>query len=397
MPLSFINHRNFQLNMRYLSLLLAFAFPLLVQAADIPPPPALAVKAYLLRDFSSNDIIAQQASNERVEPASLTKLMTAYLAFKAIKQGHLQLTQTLPVSENAWKGGGGGCGGGKGSCMFIDPKSIVTVDELLHGMISISGNDASVALAEGIAGSEEVFAQLMNQEAARLGMKNSHFMNATGLPNPQHYTTAYDLSLLASALVRDFPDEYKRLYSIKQYTYNKITQSNRNRLLWLDPYVDGMKTGHTEAAGFCLIASAKRGDTRLISVVLGAPSDTARATESQKLLNYGFQFYESHLVYKAGQTINTLKVWKGSEDKLAATVAGDLYITLPKGEFSRVKSTMTSRQPLIAPVSAGQEIGTIQFTLDDKVIDERKLIAAKNVEVAGIFGRMLDSIKLLFN
>lgn len=380
--------------MRYLSLLLAFVFSFSLApttalgATDIPPPPTLAVKAYLLRDFNSNNIIAQQAGNDRIEPASLTKLMTAYVVFKALKNGHLQLEQTLPVSTKAWKV--------EGSKMFIEPNKPVTVDELLHGTIIQSGNDSSIALAEGVAVTEEAFADMMNKEAARLGMSNTHFVNATGLPNPQHYTTAYDLSLLATALIRDFPDQYKRLYSVKEYTYNKITQPNRNRLLWLDPYVDGMKTGHTETAGFCLISSAKRGDSRLISVVLGAPSESSRATESQKLLNYGFQFYESHLVYKRGQTIRKLKVWKGHDDTLAATVADDLFITLPKGEYARVKASLTSKQPLIAPINAGQEIGTLQFTLDGKVVSERKLVAAEKVEVAGIFGRLWDSIKLLF-
>jgi len=358
-----------------------------IQAADIPPPPSLAVKSYVLRDFNSNEIVAQQGGSDRVEPASLTKLMTAYLSFKALKNGHLQLTQTLPVSVKAWKV--------EGSKMFVEPNKPVTVDELLHGMIIQSGNDASIALAEGIAVTEEAFADLMNKEAARLGMKNTHYMNATGLPDLQHYTTAFDLSILASSLVRDFPAEYKRLYANKEYTYNKITQPNRNRLLWLDPYVDGMKTGHTASAGYCLISSAKRGDTRLISVILGAPSDSARATESQKLLNYGFQFYESHLVYKAGANISTLKVWKGSENTLSATVASDLSIVLPKGEYARVKARITTRQPLLAPVTKGQDVGTIQFTLDDKVIAERKLVAAKEITIAGIFGRMWDSIKLL--
>jgi D-alanyl-D-alanine carboxypeptidase (penicillin-binding protein 5/6) len=386
--------------MRQLSLLSAFVFSILLsvttQAADIPPPPTLGVKSYLLLDFNSSHIIAQQAGSSRVDPASLTKLMTGYLVFKALKNGHLQLDQTLPVSAKALKGGGTGCGGSLGSCMFLNPKQPVTVDELLHGMIVISGNDASVALAEGIAGSEEAFADLMNKEALRLGMKNTHFVNAAGLPDPQHYTTAFDLSILAGALIHDFPDQYRRLYSIKEYTYNKITQLNRNRLLWLDPYVDGMKTGHTESAGYCLISSAKRGENRLISVVLGASSESSRATESQKLLNYGFQFYESHLVYKRGQAVNTLKVWKGTDNTLSATVADDLYITLPKGEYARVKAKMSSKQPLIAPIDAGQEIGTIQFLLDGKVIDERNLVAAEKVEVAGIFGRMWDSIKLLF-
>ncbi len=380
--------------MRYLkcSFPLVFAFPLLfvsiAQAADIPPPPSLAAKAYVLRDFNSNQIMAQHAEDERVEPASLTKLMTAYLAFKAIKNGHLQLAQTLPVSTKAWKT--------EGSRMFIEPNMPVTVDELLHGTIVQSGNDSSIALAEGVAGSEEVFAELMNKEAARLGMTHTHFVNSTGLPDTNHYTTAADLSLLASAMVHDFPAEYQRFYALKSYTYNKITQPNRNRLLWLDPYVDGMKTGHTESAGFCLISSAKRGDTRLISVVLGAPSDTVRVTESQKLLNYGFQFYESRLVYKRGQIVNKLKLWKGHDDMLEATVADDLYLTLPKGDYAKVKASITSKQPLIAPLSAGQEVGTIQFTLDGKVLEQRKLITAKAVEVAGIFGRMWDSTKLLF-
>lgn len=378
--------------MRQFTILLSFLLSGLAAgnavAADIPPAPSLAVKSYLLRDFNSGNIIAQQSSNDRVEPASLTKIMTAYVVFKALKNGHLQPEQTLPVSIKAWKV--------EGSKMFIEPNKPVTVDELVHGMIIQSGNDASIALAEGVAISEEAFADMMNKEAARLGMKNTHYVNATGLPDPQHYTTAFDLSLLASALIRDFPEQYKRLYSVKEYTYNKITQPNRNRLLWLDPFVDGMKTGHTNSAGYCLISSAKRGDTRLISVVLGTPSETARATESQKLLNYGFQFYESQLVYKRGQAINTLKVWKGADNTVAATIANDLYITLPKGEYSRVKATVTSKQPLIAPISAKQEIGQIQFTLDGKVIHESRLIAAKPVEIAGIFGRLWDSIKLLF-
>lgn len=369
------------------SVLLAF-FSTTTLAAEVAPAPVLAAKAYLLRDFNSNKIIARQTDEMRVEPASLTKLMTAYLVFKALKNGHLQLTQVLPVSVKAWKV--------EGSKMFIEPNKPVTVDELLHGMIIQSGNDASITLAEGVASSEELFAQMMNKEAANLGMSKTHFMNATGLPDTQHFTTAYDLSLLAAALIRDFPDQYKRLYAIKEYTYNNITQPNRNRLLWLDPYVDGMKTGHTESAGYCLVTSAKRGATRLISVVLGTTSETARAIESQKLLNYGFQFYESNLVYKRNQAINSLKVWKGQDSTLATTVANDLYLTLPKGEYMRVKVKISSKQPLIAPINAGQEIGAIQFFLDDKIIDERKLVAAKKVEVAGLFGRMWDGIKLKF-
>ena len=374
--------------MKYLFLLASLFLSTAVVANDIPPPPTLATKAFLLRDYNSGNILAQQNANERVEPASLTKLMTAYLTFKALKNGHLQLTQTLPVSVKAWKI--------EGSKMFIEPDMPVTVDELLHGMIIQSGNDASIALAEAIGSSEEIFADMMNKEAARLGMKNSHFMNATGMPDANHYTTAFDLSLLAMALIRDFPDQYKRLYAIKEYTYNKITQPNRNLLLWRDPFVDGMKTGHTESAGYCLISSAKRGDTRLISVILGTPSETARAVESQKLLNYGFQFFESRLFYKRGQTVSTLKVWKGADNTLAATVADDLYVTLPKGQTAGLKAQVISKQPLIAPIAAGQEIGTVQFTQNGKVVFERKLVAAREMPVAGLFGRLWDSIKLMF-
>lgn len=370
-----------------LGTVLCFSQSAHANSAQIAPPPSLAVKAYLLKDFNSGHVIATQNANMRIEPASLTKIMTAYLSFKALKNGHLQLTQTLPVSVIAWKV--------EGSKMFIEPNKPVTVDELLHGMIIQSGNDASIALAEGIASSEELFAIMMNKEAQRLGMKNTHYVNATGLPDPQHYTTAEDLSILASALIRDFPEDYKRLYSVKEYSYNNITQPNRNRLLWLDPNVDGMKTGHTESAGYCLISSAKRDSTRRISVVLGAPTDAARATESQKLLNYGFQFFDSTLVYKQGQNISQLKVWKGSENQVASTVANDLFLTLPKGEYANVKAVISSTQPLIAPIKKGQIIGNVKFTLNGKTIDQRALVAAKAIDTAGILGRAWDSIKLL--
>ena len=357
------------------------------ESAQIAPPPSLAVKAYLLKDFNSGRIIATQNSDMRVDPASLTKIMTAYLSFKAVKNGHLQLTQTLPVSLLAWKV--------EGSKMFIEPNKPVTVDELLHGMIIQSGNDASIALAEGIASTEPLFADMMNKEAQRLGMKNTHYMNATGLPDPQHYTTAADLALLATALIHDFPADYQRLYSTKEYRYNNITQPNRNRLLWLDPSVDGMKTGHTESAGYCLISSAKRDGVRRLSVVLGAATDADRATESQKLLNYGFQFFDSSLVYKQGQAISQLKVWKGAENKVATTVAEDLYITLAKGDYAKVKAVIASKKPLLAPIKKGQVVGSIKFSLDGKVIDERPLVAANDIEAAGFLGRAWDTIKLL--
>lgn len=374
-------------------LLFLAAFPAV--SDPLPPPPTLAAKAFLLRDFGSDTVIAQQGEHERVEPASLTKLMTAYLSFKALKNGHLTLTQAIPVSTNAWKAGGA-CGGSASSCMFIAPDKPVTVDELLHGMIIQSGNDACIALAEALAGSEAAFADMMNKEAARLGMKDSHFTNSSGLPDPNHYTTVYDLSLLASALIRDFPEQYQRLYKIREYTYNKITQMNRNRLLWIDPYVDGMKTGHTASAGYCLIASAKRGDMRLISVLVGAPSDNVRITDSQRLLNYGFQFYDAKVVYKSGQAISKLKVWKGHDEMLDATVESDVVLSYPKGQYDKVKASVTSLQPLIAPVAKGQVVGSIQFTLDGKPLMEQKLVAAREIPVAGIFGRLWDGLKLKF-
>ncbi|MDO8891262.1 MAG: D-alanyl-D-alanine carboxypeptidase family protein [Sulfurimicrobium sp.] len=357
------------------------------QLLPLPPAPPVAARAYLLADFPSGRLLVQEGINDRIEPASLTKLMTAYLTFTAIKQGRLKMNQVLPVSEKAWRT--------EGSRMFIEMNRPVTVDELIHGMIIQSGNDACISLAEGIAGSEEVFAQMMNQQAARLGMKNTHYMNSTGLPHPQHYTTAYDLSLLAAAIIRDFPEDFK-YYSMKEYRYNNITQPNRNRLLWLDPSVDGMKTGHTESAGYCLIATAKRNPMRLISVVLGASSDNVRATESQKLLNYGFQFFDSHRVYAKGQTISNLPVWKGKEKTLKTGLSQDLLLTLPKGHYSRIKASVTSKQPLLAPISAGQAVGTLRLTLDDKPLAEYPLVALEEMPIANIFGRALDTIKLWF-
>jgi D-alanyl-D-alanine carboxypeptidase (penicillin-binding protein 5/6) len=241
------------------------------------------------------------------------------------------------------------------------------------------------------------FSEMMNKEAQRLGMKNTHYMNATGLPDPQHYTTAEDLAILATALIHDFPDQYQRLYSVKEYTYNKITQPNRNRLLWLDPSVDGMKTGHTESAGYCLISSAKRDGVRRISIVLGATTDAARAAESQKLLNYGFQYFDSKLVYRQGQAINQIKVWKGNENQVAMTVADDLFLTVAKGDYVNVKVSTSTKQPLIAPIKKGQVVGAVKFTLNGNVIQERNLVAAKSIEAAGIFGRTWDSIKLLLH
>ena len=369
---------------RLLALLLLLpAFAL----ADAPPPPSIAAKAWLLYDVTSTQAIVSANEQARIEPASLTKLMTTYLAFSALKQKTLTPEQVVPVSERAWKAAG--------SRMFIEPGKPVKVDELLHGMITQSGNDACIALAEAIAGSEDAFVQMMNREAQRLSMKNTSFTNSSGLPDPRHYSTAYDLGMLAAALIRDFPDYYP-LYALREYRYNNITQQNRNRLLWLDPNVDGMKTGYTESAGFCLIASARRGPRRLLSVVLGANSDNARAQESQKLLNYGFQFYDSVKLYDKSQAVSALEVLKGGENRVKAGFQSDFYISVPRGLGDQVKASLVSMQPLVAPISAGQRVGTLKVTLQNRLLGEYPVVALENVVIAGFFGRTWDSLRLWF-
>lgn len=352
-----------------------------------PPVPAVAARAFLLLDHHSGQALAQHKADERVEPASLTKLMTAYLTFDALRRKQISLGQTLPVSERAWRA--------EGSRMFIQMNVPVNVEELIHGMIVQSGNDACITLAEGIAGSEETFVARMNEQALKLGMKNTHFMNVTGLPHAQHYTTASDLGLLAQAVIRDFPEFYS-YYAIKEYKYNNIKQTNRNRLLWSDPTVDGVKTGHTESAGYCLIASGQRGQRRLISIVLGTSSESARALESQKLLNYGFQFFDTHRLYEKGHAIASLPVWKGNENTLETGVAEDLYLSLPKGQYPFLKAVMVSQQPLLAPLSAGQRVGVIRLTLGDKPHAEFPLVALESVAVANIVKRAWDSLRLYF-
>jgi len=278
--------------------------------------------------------------------------------------------------------------------MFIDPRRPVSVEQLIKGMEVQSGNDACIALAEAIAGSEEAFVQLMNREAERLGMTNTRFANATGLPDAQHYSTARDLYTLAAALIRDFPDDYARYYAIKEYRYNNIVQPNRNRLLWLDPSVDGVKTGHTEAAGFCLIASAKRGPRRLLSVLLGSSSEAARAQESLKLLNWGYQFYDAVKLFGKGDVVRTLDVWKGASGTLAAGPTGDIYVTVPRGEAGKLKADTLSQQPLIAPVAQGERVGTLRVTLDGKPVAEYPLVALEAVGPAGLIGRAWDTLRL---
>ncbi len=363
--------------------------PTLAFAQQLPTPPALAAKSWLLIEAGSGQELATQAADERLEPASLTKLMTAYLTFAAIKQGTIKPEQTIVVSEKAWKA--------QGSRMFIQVNTQVKIEDLIKGMIVQSGNDACVALAEAIAGSEETFAQMMNQQAQKLGMKATSFKNAAGMPDPEHYTTARDLATLTRALIHDFPEDYAKYYSIKEFRYNNITQPNRNRLLWLDPTVDGVKTGHTAAAGYCLSSSAKRDTRRLISVVLGTKSDAVRAQESLKLLNFGFQAYDAVKLYAKNEAVSNLKVWKGTEKTVKAGFTEDFIMVVPKGYGPRIKSELQSQQPLIAPVAQGQIVGTMKVSLDDKPYGEFPVVAIDGVPVAGIFGRAIDTIRLWFN
>lgn len=367
-------------------LVLAFASPAMSQ--QLPVAPSLAAKSWLLLEVGSGQVLTAQTPDERIEPASLTKLMTAYLTFSALRQKTLALNQTVPVSEKAWRTGG--------SKMFIHVGHQVAVEDLIKGMIVQSGNDACVALAEAISGSEEAFAALMNREAARLGMKSSQFTNATGLPDPNLRTTARDLSVLATALIRDFPDEYAKYYSMKDYRYNNITQHNRNRLLWIDPTVDGVKTGFTEAAGYCLISSAKRGPRRLLSVVLGAASDAARASESLKLLNWGYQFFDAVQLYGKGQPVASPRVWKGTVNTVNVGFENDFIVAVPKGYAKKIEARFTGQQPLLAPVSVGQKMGVVSVTVDGKPYGEYPVVALTAVPAGGLFSRAIDSLRLWF-
>ena len=358
-------------------------------AQQLPVPPTLAARSWLLLEMGSGQVLTAEKPDERIEPASLTKLMTAYLTFAALRQKTIALDTPVTVSQKAWKTGG--------SKMFIRVDTQVPVDDLIKGMIVQSGNDACVALAEAIAGSEESFAQMMNREAKRLGMTSSNFTNSTGLPDPQLYTTARDLATLASALIRDFPEEYKRYYSMKEFRYNNITQPNRNRLLYIDSSVDGVKTGHTEAAGYCLISSSLRDKRRLLSVVLGTKSDATRASESLKLLNWGFQSYDSVTLFAKGQPVDSLRVWKGAQPAVKAGFTYDFSIAVPRGYTDKIKSEFTPQARLIAPIEAGQKLGTMKVVIDGKIYGEYPVMALENVALAGILGRTVDSVKLWFN
>ena len=372
--------------MRFLIAVLVSLFSLSALAQSVPAP-ALAANAWVLVDHATGQVLAGKDPDARIEPASLTKLMTAYLTFAALKAGTITPDQVVPVSTKAWRM--------EGSRMFIEPNKPVTVDELIRGVIVQSGNDACVALAETIAGSEEAFAALMNREAQRLGMVNTNFTNSTGLPDPQLYTSARDLALLASAIIRDFP-EYYSLYSLKEFTYNGIKQPNRNRLLYMDPSVDGMKTGHTSSAGYCLVSTARRGERRLISVVLGAASDTVRAQESLKLLNFGYQFYETVKLYSADEALSKFRVWKGKLNELPVGFLNDFALTVPKEAANKIQVSLESRQPLVAPLQRGQEVGTLTVAIDGKPLGQYPVVALQDVEVAGFFGRLWDAIVMFF-
>ena len=369
-------------------LLALIVFLPLLALAQAPQPPQVVGRAWVLADVSSGQILGAERPDERVEPASLTKLMTAYVVFAALKEKKLTLEEQVSVSEKAWRA--------PGSRMFIEPRRPVTAGELMRGMIIQSGNDACIALAERVAGSEEAFVGMMNREAERLGMKGTKFMNASGLPDPLHYSTARDLYLLASALIRDFPADYAQYYSQREYRYNGITQPNRNRLLWLDSTVDGVKTGFTEAAGYCLVASSKRGPRRLLSVLLGSTSETARAQESQKLLNWGFQFFDAVRLYAAGAPVKEVEVWKGAKSTLKAGFRSDLLVSVPKGQGEKLKAELLSLSPLVAPVAEGGRVGNLRVTLDGKPLGEYPVVALEAVPAAGFFGRAWDTLRLWF-
>jgi D-alanyl-D-alanine carboxypeptidase (penicillin-binding protein 5/6) len=362
-------------------------------AAQSVAPPTIAARSWLLMDATSGQILAAHEPDMRIEPASLTKLMTAYLAFSAVRDKRIDLQQTVNVSVNAWKVDG------DSSKMFIEPSTPVRIQDLLYGLIVQSGNDAAITLAEAIAGNEARFVEQMNRTALSLGLKNTRFANPHGLPHAENYATARDLSTLANRLVIDFPELYK-IYSTKSFTYNKITQANRNRLLWLDPTVDGVKTGHTQAAGYCLIAAAKRpngthGDRRMLSVVLGTVSDSVRAQESQKLLNWGFENFETHKMYSKGQVVLMPTVWKGAINELKLGFNRDVYVTLPLGSRPKITTQVERTDPLVAPIAQYATVGTLKLLANDQVVNSVPLLALEPVPTAGIIGRTTDTLRLL--
>ena len=370
---------------------LFFAFFALVSrqlhAALVPAPPQLAATAYLAMDAVTGDILVESGADGRFAPASLTKMMTSYIVEHEIAEGNVAETDLVPISVKAWKT--------PGSRMFVREGTQVLLGDLLRGVIIQSGNDASVALAEYIAGSEEAFADLMNQHARRLGLKNTNFENATGLPADNHYSSPRDLALIARALIQDFPDQYA-IYAEKYFTYNDIKQPNRNRLLWRDSTVDGVKTGHTEEAGFCLVASALRDDMRVISVVLGTTSDEARAAESQKLLSYAFRFFRTFPLYKAGDALNTAEIWKGSTDQVGLGLAEDLAVTIPRGKEDQLAAVLDLPNIIEAPLAQGQQVGSLKVSLAGEMLREVPLVSLQPVAEADFVTKIWHSIVLFF-
>jgi D-alanyl-D-alanine carboxypeptidase (penicillin-binding protein 5/6) len=361
--------------------------------AQVPPPPGmptpaapqLGASSYILMDFNSGEVLVEHDADSPVEMASLTKLMTSYVVFKELDSGDISIEDVVTISENAWRA--------VGSRMFLEPKMQVTVEELLRGLIIQSGNDASVALAEHLAGTESSFATVMNYYAEQLGMTGTNYENSTGLPDDNHYSTARDTALLSTAIIRDFPDYY-RWYSEKEYNFNNIRQHNRNNLLWRDPAVDGLKTGHTEAAGYCLAASAKREGMRLISVVMGSFSEQSRASESQSLLNYGFRFFETVQLYRAGQELAQGRVWKGEAEQVALGLAEDMFLSIPRGRYDDLDARIEMQPELKAPLGAGQEVGRIRIFLGDEVVASRSLVTLSGIAPAGFLSRAWDGMRL---
>lgn len=354
----------------------------------VPSAPSIASEAYLLIDFNSGYVLANKNADRRIEPASLTKIMTGYIVINELNNGNMSMDEEVTISQKAWKM--------PGSKMFIEVGKKVKVRDLVKGMVIQSGNDASVALAEFVAGSEEVFAQLMNKYAKSLGMNNTNFVNSTGMPHKDHYTTAHDLAILTKSLITKFPEEYK-WYSEKKFTFNGITQYNRNKLLWQDSTVDGLKTGHTDSAGYCLVASAKREEMRLISIVLDTKSSNIRVQETQKLLNYGFRFFETHKLYSAQQRLNDAIVWEGNRDLIGLGTQKDLYITIPRGQYKNITIESSVQPEIVAPLTKGQALGNIHITLNDLVVVERPLIALSDVEEGSFIKKLMDQIKRFFN
>jgi len=358
----------------------------------VPPAPTLNAKSWVLMDYASGQILAGSEADARVEPASITKVMTSYVVAAQLAAGKIKFDDDVFISENAWRGGGAST---DGSTSFLAVNSKVKLKDLLYGMIIQSGNDAAIALAEHTAGSEQTFAALMNQYAQQLGMSNTHYVNPSGLPAPDEYTTAHDIATLSRALIRDFPEEYK-IYAIKEFEWNGVKQNNRNSLLWRDASVDGIKTGHTKEAGFCLATSAKRGDQRLIAVVMGAGSEKERADANQSVLNYGFRFFETHKLYDAHTPLTTPVLWKGATDTVALGVTDDVLITLPRGRYNDLKPSIELPSRLIAPFSKDQKVGTLKVALDGKVLVERPLVSIADAPEGGMWRRFSDGVALWF-